>query len=188
MLSLDPNAAAALAAGELVLVQLIEMELSEPVNLASSNVDIEWAGRTYRGLGLLGSVDAIDDAPGEVKGVRLTLSGLRPETLALALGEDIRNHAVRMRLAVLDRGTHAVLAAPLVWSGTLDQMPITMNGESATITATAQHRGATFGRPKPLRYTDGDQQRLHPGDTCMRFLVSQANHQDVWPAAAYFKQ
>jgi hypothetical protein len=51
-----------------------------------------------------------------------------------------------------------------------------------------------FARPKPFKYSDADQQRYvsvdSPGveDTSMRFTVSQAMHQDIWPAAAYWSK
>ena len=182
------SAAQALAAGELVLVQLVELELSETLYLASSNVDIDWAGHTYRGMGLLGAVEAVEDVPSESKALRFTLSGLTPEAIGIALAEDIRNRPARLRLAVLDRESHAVIDAQPVWSGSCDQMPIVLSKETCTVSVTAEHRGATFGHPKPFAYTDGDQQRVYPGDTSLRFLVAQANHQDVWPAAGYFKQ
>jgi hypothetical protein len=93
-----------------------------------------------------------------------------------------------VRLAVLDPATQAVLDAPIVFTGTLDQMPINHGAQTSTIGVTAIHRGETYRRPKPLRYTDGDQQLLHSGDTCMRYVISQSQVQDVWPAASYFRQ
>ena len=83
---------------------------------------------------------------------------------------------------------HAVLDSPTVWAGTLDQMPISRGVNTSTIGVTALHRGATFRNPKPLRYTDSDQQQVSAGDTSMRYVVSQSQHQDIWPAASFFRQ
>lgn len=171
-----------------VIVAFIEMLLSSPLRLNTSAVTIDWNARSWLGAGLLGTIEEIDDTPNESKGLRFMLSGVPSSMLAIALGEQVRNKPCTIWFAILDPTTHAVLDAVQAWAGTLDQLPITQTGDTCTITATAEHAGANFARPKPLRYTDADQQRLYPGDTSLRFVVSQANHQDVWPAAAYFKQ
>ena len=185
MRTIDP-AAAAVVGG--VSVLLVEMLLTTPTRMCSATQAITYGGNEYLAIGHLGAVETIDDSPGEIKSMRFILNGVSNDLLAVALAEPIRGKAVYMRLAILDPDTHAVLDAPLIWSGTLDQMPIQMGKESSVISVTAEHRGATYARPKPLRYADGDQQRLHPGDTSLRFTTSQANHQDVWPAAAFFRQ
>jgi hypothetical protein len=170
------------------LIVLVEMMLSTPVRLASSACHVEYGGDVYLAAGSLGTIDEIDDSPGDYKSMRFTISGLPSDAIALARSEDIRNKAVTVHLAILDPETHVILDAPQVWAGTLDRMPIEEGNGTATISVVAEHRGATFSRPKPLRYTDADQQRLYPGDTSLRFVVSQASHQDVWPAASWFRQ
>jgi hypothetical protein len=194
MRTVSPAALAALNDPAASLVLLLEMQLTAPLRFASSGVDITYGGNSYIGTGILGGVERVTDGPGaNGGGLRFMLSGIPTEVLAIALAEPIRNKACSLRLAVLDIATHAVLEAPLVWTGTLDQMPIShqsddSGGSTCTVSVTAEHRGSTFSRPKPFRYTDGDQRRAFPGDTSLRFVVSQANHQDVWPAAVFFRQ
>jgi hypothetical protein len=177
-----------LAGGTPPVVVFVEMLLSAPLRLNTSAVTINWNGSDWLGAGAQGAIEEIDDAPGEPKGMRFLLSGVPSAMLSMALSEPIRNKPCTLYLGVLDPTTHAILDVVQAWSGTLDQMPITQTGDTCTIAATAEHAGATFARPKPLRYTDADQQRLYPGDTSLRFVVSQANHQDTWPAAAFFRQ
>jgi hypothetical protein len=188
MRTIAPTASAVLAGQEVPLVVLVEMLLTLPIRMASTPYNVVYGGQTYVGLGQFGSVEEIDDSPGEYKSVQFALTGVQNDMLTIALNEDIRNKAVYVRNATLDPTTHAVLDAPLAWSGTLDQMPIQFGKETSQITVTAEHRGATFARVKALRYNDVDQQRLYPGDTSLRFVTSQANHQDVWPAAAFFRK
>lgn len=168
------------------MVLLVEMLLSSPVRLCSAPYPVVHFSNTFDGVGTFGSIEEVADSPGENKQLRFTISGVPSEALALAMGEDIRNKPCNVWVAILDPDTHAVLDAPLLWAGTLDQMPIRMGNETSTISITAEHRGVTFGRPKPLRYTDVDQQRLFPGDTSHRFITSQANQKLVWPAAQYW--
>jgi hypothetical protein len=181
-------AQAVLDGGTPVVVAFVEMMLSTPLRLNTSAATINWNGNDWTGAGSMGAIEEIDDTPADAKGVRFTLSGVPSALLAVALAEPVRNKACTIYFGILDPTTHAVLDSIQAWSGTLDTMPITQSGETCTISATAEHAGANFARPKPLRYTDADQQRLYPGDTSLRFVVSQANHQDTWPAAAFFKQ
>ena len=168
------------------LVLLDEMLLSSPVRLCSAPFPVVHGGNTFDGVGTFGTIEEVADSPGDNRALRFTLSGVPAEALALAMGEDIRNKPVNLWLSVLDPTTHAVLDAPSLWAGTLDQMPIRLGEGTSTISVTAIHRGETFARPKPVRYTDVDQQRLFPGDTSHRFVTSQANQKVVWPASTYF--
>lgn len=170
------------------LAVLVQMSFDPVVRLASGSVAIEYGGQLYYGAGALGAVEAVRDELNSTQGLRFTLSGVPTEYVALALQEEARGVACAVRLAVLNPATHALEDAPLMWSGTLDQMPIAYGATSCTVSVTGVHKGALLRRPKPLRYTDGDQQRLHAGDTSCRFVVSQSQKEDVWPAASFHRR
>ncbi len=188
MRSVSAPAQAVLAGPVVPLCLLLELAFAPVVRLCTGAVTIEYGSQLYFGTGSLGAVEAVTDEVQSTTGLRFTLSGVPLDSIALALAETVRGTACTLRSAILDPATHAVLDAPIVFTGTLDSMPITHGIDDATIGVVAIHRGDTFRRPKPLRYTDGDQQRLFPGDTSMRYVLSQAQVQDVWPAASYFKQ
>lgn len=181
--------AATVLAGPVVpLVMLVELGFSPGIRLCSGSVTVSYGGNNYAGTGTLGAVEAVTDEVQSTAGLRFTLSGVPSESIALALGETVRGTPCTLRMAVLDPVTHAVLDAPPLFTGTLDQMPITHGQDTCTIGVVAIHRGETYRRPKPLRYTDGDQQRLFTGDTSLRYVLSQSQAQDVWPAAGLFRQ
>lgn len=188
MRTIGGSAQAVLNGGTAVVAMFVEMLLTSPLRLNTSAMSISWNSQTWTGTGTLGAIEEIDDAPSDQKGLRFTLSGVPSAMLSVALSEPVRNKPCTLWLGILDPTTHAVLDAVQAWAGTLDTMTVTQTGETCTINVTAEHAGATFSRPKPLRYTDADQQRLYPGDTSLRFVTSQANHQDVWPAASFFKK
>jgi len=181
-------AVAALSGQAVSMIGLLDLLFDIPVRLSTTPFDVVYAGNTYKGVGNLGSIDQVDDSPGEYKAMKFALSGVNNDTLSIALNQEIHNVAVQFRLGMLDPTTNAILDAPLVWTGTLDQMPIEFGAQSSSIAVTAEHRGATFSRPKPLRYTDTDQRAQYPGDTSLRFVASQANHKITWPSASFFKQ
>lgn len=185
MRSLTPAGSTAIT-GSLGSVQLIEMDLVAGfIRLAMAGVDIDWSVNTFLG-GKAAAVEAITDQGGEIAGLRFTLSGVPPDMLALALGEQIQGRPVTVYHALLDTASQAIIDVQQAWAGTLDQMHIT-DGASATISVTAEHPGIAFARQKGLRYTDGDQQAIAPGDKCLEFIIAQSSHQDVWPAASFFR-
>jgi len=182
-------AAQAVLAGPVVpMALLLELAFSPAVRLCTGSVAIEWGGQLYFGTGTLGAVEPVADEVQGTVGLRFTLSGVPLDSIALALSEQVRGTGCVMRAAILDPATHAVLDAPTVFTGTLDTMGVSHGADDCTIAVSAIHRGETYRRPKPLRYTDGDQQRLYPGDTSLRYVLSQAQTQIVWPAASYFRQ
>lgn len=184
----DLGPAAAWVGVRLAAAQLLELDFaSGAVYASTAPIDIDWSGHTYLG-GRQITVEAVADQGGEMQSLRLSLSGVPSELLALALAEPLQGRSAVLRLALLDPDTHAVAHVLPLWRGTMDQMPVRHGTDTSVITVTAEHRGLQMARPKPLRYTDADQRRLYGGDRCLEYLVSQAQHPDVWPSAEYFKQ
>jgi len=186
--SIAAPALAVLSGPVVPLVLLVEMLFSPAVRLCSGAVAVQYGADLYYGTGSLGAVEAVSDEAQGTQQLRFTLSGVPSDTIALALGETVRGVVCAVRLGVLDPTTQALLDAPVVFTGTLDQMPITHGATTSTVGVVAIHRGETFRRPKPLRYTDGDQKMLYAADTSLRYVQSQAQVQDVWPAAAFFER
>lgn len=187
MRTLTPAASAVLG-GRWALAQFIALDLQGgPIRVTTAGVDIDWNGDTYLGRKMVGA-ESIKDQGGEVQGLTFTLSGVPSELLSIALQEPIQGKPARVSTVLLDADSHAILDVVQTWAGTCDRMPIQQTSQTATISVTCEHRGITFARSKGLRYTDGDQQRLFPGDKCLQFIMSQTQHQDIWPAAAFFRQ
>lgn len=184
MRSMTTAAATALSQPQVAAVLLVEMAFSPVLRLCSAPVSIVWSGNTYLGAGSLGALDVVRDSSGEPAALQFTLSGVPSENLALALSQSARGRACSVRLAILNAGTHAVEDAVLLGNFVLDQLTIS----GPTIGVTAMPMARVFARPKPLRYTDGDQQLVSAGDRALEYLVSQSTHRDVWPAASWGRQ
>lgn len=168
--------------------QLVDMEFaSGTLRATTAPVDIEWGGNTYLGARQV-AIDEIRDQGGELQGLKFTLSGVPSELIAVALAEDYRGRPVTVRMALLDPETQAIGAVIPLWSGSMDQMPVRHGADTSSITMTAESRGISFGRPKPIRYTHADQQRLYPGDMALEYVTQQSQTPDVWPSASFFKQ
>ena len=181
MRTLTPGALAVLSHERPPIILLVEMLFSPAVRVATSAVHIEWGGHTWLGAGPLGGVEPINDTAGDAQGLRFSLSGVPTENLALALGASARNKPCRVYLAILNPETHAIEDVSTLGLFVLDQLAVA----GPTIGVTAYSLARVFARPKPLRYTDNDQQRVSAGDRALEFIVSQSTHQDIWPAASW---
>jgi hypothetical protein len=190
MRPLLPASVAALNSGRPVLCMLIRMDLTEPVFASSAGLNVEWDGELWLGVATVGKIEKVIESVGERSPLRFTLTSVPNEMLALAMesATEARGKRCRVWLAIHDPDTYQILEAEQIWSGTVDQMLINEGKETGSVSVTAEHRGVTFSRPKPVRYTDADQRRLYPGDKALQYIVSQSTHQDVWPAAAWFKK
>lgn len=190
MRNIPPDAVAALASPQAPVCLLIRMDLTAPVFVTTADANIEYDGETWLGVSLVGSVEQIADSVGEQAALNFTLSSVPNDVLALALesANEARGKRCRVYLHIFDPVTMLPLFTELFWSGTLDQMTISEGKDSGSVSVKAEHRSVTFGRPKPVRYTDADQRRLFPGDKSLQYIVSQANHQDIWPSAEWGKK
>ena len=190
--AMSSEGAAALKSGGVELAMFVHAEFSGGdlrVNTTRSDIeDLESPANVYRGVGLIAGVDELRDSAKEVSSVSITVSGLDPGVLAIALGKQVRGRPIRIYLGVLRASDLRLLDLVDVWAGQMSTMPIREEGGTVAITLTAEHRGVLFARPKPVRYTDSDQQRLYPGDRCLEYIVSQSQAQDQWPAASFFRK
>lgn len=178
---------ARLTAGEQVpLVQLIELQLSTTVRFTTAGRDVQWGGHTWQHAGA-GSVEPIEDAAGELQGLRFVMPGVDGAQIALALVEPVEGRTVRVWDALLDPATGAVADPVLAWAGTLN-VPDYADGPTATVSVTAEHRGLSAIRPRPRNYSNEEQQRRFPGDTSLNFDPATDAAPLVWPKASFFKQ
>jgi hypothetical protein len=187
MRTLSAPTIAAISAPVLRVAQLVYMQFSSGlVTLNSTNRDIVWGSATYKGAAGLGAISPIDDSPGEIKGIQLQMSGVPSEYLALALADAtvVQGGYVAILLALLDE-SGAVVDAVIDWTGTMDTMPIEEDGETCTITLTAESSAVDLLRGNALTTSNADQQFLYPGDRAFEYVALQ-NIPVVWPTKQLF--
>jgi len=170
------------AADEVVRpVALVRLDFVSGNVLANSSAStITYLAADYLGVGDLGSIDTIEEA-GSVQptGIKLTLSGIPPSYLSIALGDDYQGRDVKIYTGLLDEG-HQLIAAPaLVFQGRMDYMSIAM-AETATIAITAENHLANWNRPRVRRFNDKDQQDKYPGDLGLEFVEQMVEAEIVW--------
>lgn len=186
MRSLPAPAAAALSGTTVLVAILVEMDLTSPLYLNTSSMDLTINGTTYFGAGGLGQIDAIKEAGTDLPQIRFSLAGVQPTSIALALLEPVQGAAARIKLALFDATTGALLATRLRYSGYLDVMSISDGVDSAVLSVTSESAMLDLLRPKSIYYSDSDQQALFPGDLAFQYVNDQVEAKIVWPSAHYF--
>jgi hypothetical protein len=100
----------------------------------------------------------------------------------------VQGKAVRIKLAIFDPTTGAVLDTRLRYSGYLDTMSIEDGRDTAVIKVTSESVLLDLLRPTGLYYNDLDQQTLAPGDLAFQYVNDQVEQRIIWPTAAWFQK
>jgi hypothetical protein len=188
MRTLTAPTIAALNGSVLTIVQLVLIQFpSITVALNSANRDIDFGGVTYRGAAGLGTINPIEDSPGEVKGLQLEMSGVPTAYLSLALADStvVQGAPLTIRLAILT-ASGQVLDAPIDWTGRMDTMSIEEDGSKCSIGVTAESSAVDLLRGNSLTTSDADQRFLYPGDLAFQYVNPQAGVPIVWPTKQLF--
>jgi hypothetical protein len=188
MRSLSTAAAAALSGAVVPVAILVEMDLTEPLFLNTSSLDLVIAGVTYYGAKGLGKIGAIQETSAELPKITFELAGVQPTMISLALQEPVQGKAVRIKLAIFDPATGALLDVRMRYAGWLDVMSIADGRETATINVSSECAALDLLRPSGIFYNDSDQQALTPGDLAFQYVNDQVEQRIVWPAASFFKK
>ena len=191
MRTVNSDALALLArikAGERIpVVQLVELRFDTVLYLTTAGRELVWGGHTWSPAGL-GPIEAIEGSATEMPDVRLTLPAVSDAQKAVALEPGIEGVVCVIYDALVDPVTAVVEDAVQAWKGSLS-VPTMVDGDGgAALSVTAEHRGMYALRAKPSRYTNDEQQRLHPGDECFDFDPETDAAPLAWPAASFFKQ
>lgn len=187
MRTLNAGAAAlqarAVAGERIPVILLIHFDTPVPQRWAACGLPLVWGGYTWESVEV--AIEAITDATDEAGGMKFTLPAATEQQLALAM-QDLGGCAVTVRKAWVDPDTGTVEDAVQIWAGELDTTGW-QDGPQAAAHFSAESRATVAMRPRPSRYTNDEQQRLHPGDTSLDVDPMTDAAPLVWPAAAYFR-
>jgi len=183
---LEAGADAALQAPHVDEVVFLEFDFVSGTSRACTREhSVEWNGFTWLGVGRVGSIEALAEGGElEARGIAMTLSGLTPGLLAVALTpSEYKGRAVRMWCGQIDRSSLSALAivadpvGPSLYK--MDQLTFQL-GQTATIRLTAESRLADCQRPRVRRYNQADHQVLHPGDKFFEHVEKQVEAVHLW--------
>lgn len=176
----DSATLAAVRAAHVPYVYFVQMDFSSPLCLCTAGYDMSWNGLTWFGVGLLGSIEPIQEqATLEAIGVNMSISGVPSEIIAIALGEQYQGKPCQIWVAPLREDLQLVGQPIKVFSGRLDTMDAEV-GETATITVTAESRMVAWDKAKVRRYNHDDQQGRYPGDRGFEYVAQMVERNLLW--------
>jgi hypothetical protein len=148
---------------------------------------VTWSGNVYSpALGLM-KIEPVRETADSYEGLRIDIAGVSSSSIALALGERMQGRPLTLRMALLD-ATDTLQVDANVWSGLMDTPTFSDGIDSAVVTLVAEHRMATWDRPRTKRYTDAQLQTDFPGDLGLIYVAQLEQQRIVWPKAEFFKQ
>lgn len=156
---------------------------SGTVRATSAPFDVTAEGNVYTGVGNLGAISSVPEgAELQSYAVELTLSGIPPQLVSLALADQYQGREAKLYLALLDE-QHRFTGTPLlIFRGQMDTLDIEL-GKTATLTLTVQSRLADWERPRLRRYTHEDQRARYPDDKGFEFVGQMVEKSLYWGRA-----
>lgn len=178
--ALDGGTVAAISAGHVPYMYFVQLDFSSPLRVCSAGYDVVWNGYTWTGLGLLGSIEPIQEQAGlEAIGVRMTLAGVPSDMIAITLAEQYQGRPCQIWFAPLRDDMQLTVPPVRLFSGRMDTMD-TEVGDTATITVSAESRMVTWDRPKVRRYNNEDQRLRYPTDRGFEYVAQMVEKQLLW--------
>lgn len=160
----------------------VEIEFSSGfIRLWSGLGTITALGESWTGAGdLLAVVPAEENVAVQANGMSITLTGINPAFLALALLNANQSKLAKVYIGFLTAANAVIVDPYLFFSGRVDVPEINEGADTATIRITAESRLITLRRARPRRYTSEDQKEDFPGDLGFDFVPSIQSWSGQW--------
>lgn len=143
--------------------------------------NIDWNGRTWTGVGSLGSVSTIEEGANvQARGATLILSGLDASLLAEVMTQYSITAPVTIYFGSFD-ANGALIPDPIIsFRGRMDQPTLTVTGPTATLEIACENRLLEMNTSVERRYTDQDQKLIDPNDRGMEWVNALQNVTLFW--------
>lgn len=151
---------------------------------STATQNLNWAGHTWLGVGKICQIDPIEETETmEPLAYRISIPLVNQADLAIALNGNVRGGKVLSYEARFDPSTKLLLGQPaLIDEGTMD-VPEGIDGpKECRVAIVVDSDLADFSRPRVLRYTNADQQRMYHGDTSFQYAAQMPERSLAWPS------
>lgn len=184
MKSVFPLVGVYAAEPHVVCVLFAEVQWNEGTErYVTAGADVTWDGYTWKGVGDLIDISPIVETDAvEATSVRFTLAMVAGSRVAQALTTKSQGRKITLWFGVMNENMN-VISLPVVEFVGLMDAPQLVDGDTATLSITAESELAGLLGASVRRYTDADQQQYHPGDTWCQFMSSMAERLIVFPSA-----
>jgi hypothetical protein len=159
----------------------VDLDVSTPVYMWSGYGDLIIGSKTYLGAGQLMSISTVEETTEiQAKGASITVTGIPSSFLSLALTEQYQGRECRIYFGLTNDPSGYVE----IFSGELDQMNITEQGDTATIQLLAENILIVLERPVVRRFTAEDQKSRYPNDRGLEFVAGLQDKDLFWGRVA----
>ena len=143
--------------------------------------DLSHDSKTYIGAGDLLSISTIQESVElQANGVTLQLAGVGDPLLSKAKTENYQGREVNIKLGGFDASNSIIADPVIVFSGFMDTMTITDDGQIGTIALTVENRLIEFEKSRVRRFTDNDQRIDYPNDDGLEYVSQIQEKAIVW--------
>lgn len=178
---------------------------SGPLNFWTGYGELDANDKTYLGAGQLVNISSVEETTEiEAKGATITMSGIPSSFLSLALTEPYQGRPCRIYFGLWLSGRDITTESSQVittenlfdfqvegesnffaeiFSGELDQMNISEEASTATVSVTAENILIKLERPVVRRFTNEDQKSRFPSDKGLEFVASLQDKEIFWGKA-----
>ena len=139
---------------------------SEPRYLWTGRGDVTWGGFTWKGVGGLISFSTVSETTDTaVRGIKAKMNALDSDLISDIIGDNYQGRAAVLYIGFYRLSDNVLLVEPQpLWKGILETDEIEDDASQPVLEISAEHRLSDILRKREIRYTDQDQQYLHPGD------------------------
>ena len=143
---------------------------------------LNWNSVDWTGAGDLLAVNEVTETLGNTaEGVQVSLSGIPPSLISVALSEAYQGKIARIYIGALDAVGGSVVGTPyLLFLGYMDVMVIEESGETATIIMAVENRNVALERPNTQFYTSERQKLDFPTDKGFDFVPELQLKEIIW--------
>lgn len=143
--------------------------------------DLAWSSYTWSGVGSLINISAIEEASDvKASGITVVLNGVSQTNISLALSDCRQGKPGKIWIGFMNT-SNAIISDPyLVFDGRLDTANIDEGAEFASVSLSYESRLIDLQKPRNIRYTHEEQQRLFAGDMGLEFVASLQEMEVTW--------
>lgn len=172
---------AALQASNVPMAVFVDLDFaSGHLYVCNAAYSITWGGHTWLGAAGIGAIEEISETSStQPTGIRMTLSGVDPAKISIALAEAYQGRACTVYYALLDSSYQVIDTPVTVFRGRMDVMDVDI-GETATITLTATSRLADWNYAAIRRFNHEDQIADYPTDKFFEYVTQMVDKQILW--------
>lgn len=140
------------------------------------DIVVQGSSETFTGTGQMLELSGIDEVNDlSAKTFNLSLTGLPPEAIAVALREPYQRRACRIYF-----GEQSVSEVVEIFSGKMDKMSIIDEPEDSTISLSVESNLIELERSSNWRYTDENHKTRYAGDSFFSYVQSIQDAQVSW--------